>query len=103
MVEILENSKKLVLKISYSTSSASDFSERITEEHNIEMKELKRERDFNVIERTIEITPKSNDAYFKITITEDNPTNLSAHDDYTIFTFDGKKWNKKYISNPKYH
>ena len=103
MVEVLENGKKLVLKISYSTSSASDFSERITEEHNIAMKELKRERDYNVIERTIEIIPKSNNANFKITITEDNPDNWSAHTDSVIFRFDGQKWNKKYIPNPKYH
>lgn len=103
MVEILENGKKLILKLSHSLSIASDYSEYFSEKVNVEIKKIKYERDYNVAEQTYEITPLNNDARLKITIIDDNPDNLSAHTDHIEFIYNGEKWNAKYIMHPKYH
>ena len=103
MVGIIENGKKLILVLSHSTSSASNYAERIAEKRNVNVEKIKYERDFNVIEQTYEITPLNKDAEIKITIVDDNPFDLSAHTDHVIFRFDGQKWNPTYLMHPKYH
>jgi len=103
MVEVLENSIKLVIKLSHSLSTASDFGEFFSEKLNVEVKKVKTEWDGNTEDITFEIEPKSEKSQVTITIRDDNHTNWSYHHDYVIFTFNGKNWDSKYIYNPIYH
>jgi hypothetical protein len=103
VVEVISNGKKLVLKLSHSLSSASDYSEYFDTKVNVETRRIKTERDYNVEEQTYEITALSNDAEVKITIIDDNPFDMSAHTDHVIFRYNGEKWESKWILHPKYH
>ena len=103
MVQVLENGKRLVLKISHSLSVASSYAEFFSEQTDVEIKKTKNERDMNLQESIYEITPKSNNAKLIVTIKDDNPTNWSYHFDYLIFRFDGEKWEIEDKLNPNYH
>ena len=103
MVEVLENNKKLIIKLFHSTSMASNFGERITEKRNVEVRRIRTTYDMNIVERTYEVIPLNENAEVKITIKDDNPNNWSAHTDHIIFRFNGQKWESTYLFHPDYH
>ena len=103
MVQVLENGKKLVIKLGHSTSTASDYGEFFSKQVNVNVKKIKHEYDMNIIETVYEIEPQSNNAEIVVTIRDDNPYDMSYHHDFVYFRFNGQKWTSEDKLNPNYH
>ena len=103
MVEVIENKKKLVIKLSRSLSTASSYAELISEKTSVDVKKIKTQRDMNVMENVYEIIPTDNNAKIIIMIKDDNDINLSYHIDFMIFEYNKEKWLLEYKPNPNYH
>jgi len=103
MVEIVENSTKLILKLSHTLSVASDYGEFFSEKVNVDVKKIETKYDMNIAETTYEVMPLSDDAKLTVTIRDDNPYDLSYHHDFVYFRFNGEKWEIEDRFNPNYH
>jgi hypothetical protein len=107
MVEIVENGKKLVLKLSENLGSVSEYKEWINEVKNANVKKIKTKLDrypFPLYaETTYEIEAISDNAEIEITIRDDNQNNDSYHYDYMYFKYNGQKWESEYKPNSNYH
>ena len=107
MVEIVENGKKLVIKLSENLGFSSEYKEWINEVKNANVKKIgsKLDKYPNPIysEETYEIEPLSNHAEFKVTIRDDNEYDLGYHIDYMYFRFNNGKWESEYKPNPFHH
>ena len=107
MVQVVENSKKLVITLSENLGYVSEYKEWISEVKNANVKKIKTKFDSYPFplyaETTYEITPLSDDTVITVTIRDDNNNDWGYHFDYLKYHFDGKQWTSEYKPNPKYH
>jgi len=107
MVEVLENGKRLVIKLGDHVGFSSSFMEWISESIDANVKKIasKVDRYPNPIyvEYVYEIQPLSNHAEIKVTIRDDNDNNENYHYDYMYFKYNGKNWESEYKPNPFHH
>jgi hypothetical protein len=107
MVEILENTKKLVIKLSEHMGFVSEYAEWVSKEVNVNIKKLSTKFDrypFPLFcEETYEIEPTNDNSMIEITIRDDNQNSDSYHYDYMYFKFRNGKWESEYKPNPFHH